>query len=302
VAIGERDPVTGRNTTGHEWNGIRELDTNVPRIVIVALIATTLFSIVYWILMPAWPIGTTYTRGLLGVDHRDSVERSVERATVDREVWASRIRSLDLEEVRETPELMAVVRKGGRTLFGDNCAVCHGLSGTGGPGYPDLTAGAWQWGGDPNTILETLRVGINSDHPETRFAQMPAFGRDGILETGEIAAIVSFLRSNAEVTVEPSERDKQSVEEGQELFAQNCAACHGMDARGTPEMGAPDLLDANWVHGGDRATLFSSIADGRQAHMPHWEGRLDEVQRRILALYVVELSARDADGKSSGHE
>lgn len=302
MAIGERDPVTGRNTTGHEWNGIRELDTNVPRIVIVALIATTLFSIVYWVLMPAWPIGTTYTRGMLGVDQRDSVERSVERATVDREAWASRIRSLDLEEVRETPELMAVVREGGRTLFGDNCAACHGLSGTGGAGYPDLTAGAWLWGGDPDTVLETLRVGINSDHPETRFAQMPAFGRDGILDTSEVAAIVSFLRANAESIIEPSELDDRGVEEGQELFAQNCAACHGMDARGTPEMGAPDLLDANWVHGGDRAALFASIANGRQAHMPHWEERLDEVQRRILALYVVELSARGADGEDSGHE
>lgn len=302
MAIGERDPVTGRNTTGHEWNGIRELDTNVPRIVIVALIATTLFSIVYWILMPAWPIGTTYTRGMLGVDQRDSVERSVQRATVDREVWASRIRSLDLEEVRQTPELMAVVREGGRTLFGDNCAACHGLSGSGSPGYPDLTAGAWLWGGDPDTILETLRVGINSNHPETRFAQMPAFGRDGILDSRQISAIVSFIRTSGEGSIEPSELDDRGVEEGQELFAQNCAACHGMDARGTPEMGAPNLLDDNWVHGGDRATLFSSIANGRQAHMPHWDERLDEVQRRILALYVAELSASDADGEVSGHE
>ncbi len=300
MAIGEKDPITGRNTTGHEWNGIRELDTKVPRIVIYSLVALTLFSVVYWILMPAWPLGTTYTRGLLGIDQRDSVERAVERAAMEREVWAEKLRTLELTEVRDDPQLMAIVRESGRTLFGDNCAACHGMEATGSPGYPDLTSGSWLWGGDPDTLLETLRVGINSTHPETRFAQMPAFRRDRILNTGEVSAIVSFIRSKAQGIEIVSELDEQGVEKGQELFAQNCASCHGDDARGTPELGAPDLLDGHWVHGGDRVTLFTSIADGRQAHMPHWDGRLGELERRILALYVVDLASRDQE--VAGHE
>ena len=73
MAVEERDPHTGYMTTGHEWNGIKELNTPVPRAVYFFLIVTALFAVVYWVLMPAWPLGLTYTKGLLGIDQRTIV-------------------------------------------------------------------------------------------------------------------------------------------------------------------------------------------------------------------------------------
>ena len=126
MEVGERDAVTGRMTTGHEWNGIKELDTPVPRIVIFFLVATTLYSIVYWILMPAWPLGWTYTKGLLGIDQRTRVERQIDEATAERAPWVSQIEQKDFAAIQADPALMEIVRETGATLFGDNCAVCHG--------------------------------------------------------------------------------------------------------------------------------------------------------------------------------
>ena len=283
----ERDPVTGQLTTGHEWNGIKELDNRVPRAVFLFLAATVVFCLIYWVLMPAWPLGSSFTRGLLGIDQRDTGTRAVGEAVAERSEWTDRIAALDYADVGQNTELMGIVRETGSTLFGDNCAVCHGTGGRGGPGFPDLTDNAWLWGGSPEEIAETLRVGINATHPETRFAQMPAFG--GMLASDEISAIVSYIRSNAEGIETFSERDSRNVELGADLFAANCAACHGEDGRGAEEMGAPDLMDDAWLEGSDRATLISTISDGRQGHMPDWENRLTESERRILTLYVMGL-------------
>ena len=141
MGLEKRDPVTGRMTTGHEWNGIEELDTPVPRIVLFFLAATALFALGYWILMPAWPLGWTYTRGLLGFDQREVVTRQVEDAASGRSAWADRIVGLEFSEARADPDLMRIVDETGRTLFGDNCAVCHGVGGRGSRGFPDLTGG-----------------------------------------------------------------------------------------------------------------------------------------------------------------
>ncbi|MCT8988902.1 cytochrome-c oxidase, cbb3-type subunit III [Chelativorans sp. SCAU2101] len=292
MAVGERerDPVTGQYTTGHDWNGIKELDNRVPRPILFFLIATALFSIVYWVLMPAWPIGVTYTKGLLGIDQRQTVEKAVEEAAAARRAaWAEDIAKLDFAEIRERPELMQIVRESGSTLFGDNCAVCHGLDGSGNPGFPSLADHAWLWGGDPEIVAETLRIGINSTHPETRFAQMPAFGRDGILDRPSISSIVSFIRNNAEGIEDLGPLDTKGVEEGARLFAENCAACHGEDGRGDPAMGVPNLMDDSWLTGSDRESLIRTISEGRQGHMPHWEDRLSELDRKILTLYVTEI-------------
>lgn len=289
----EKDPVTGQFTTGHEWNGIKELDNRVPRAVFLFLAATVVFCLVYWVLMPAWPLGSSFTRGLLGIDQRNTVTRAVDEAIAERAEWTDRIAALDYGEVTQDRALMEIVRETGSTLFGDNCAVCHGTDGRGGPGFPDLTDDAWLWGGAPEEIAETLRVGINATHPETRFTQMPAFG-GGMLARDEISAIVSYIRSNAEGIGSLSQRDKQDVDLGAELFAANCAACHGEDGRGSKEMGAPDLMDNAWLEGSDRTTLIATISNGRQGHMPDWENRLTEIERRILTLYVTSLGGGES--------
>lgn len=291
MALGERDPVTGRMTTGHEWNGIKELDTPVPKVVLFFLALTTLIAILLWILMPAWPLGNSYTKGLLGWDQRSSVESKLLEAEAQRAVWMDQIAQLDFEAIQSDPDLMKIARETGATLFGDNCAVCHGSAGTGSAGYPNLTAGAWLWGGDAETIEETLRVGINAAHDESRAAEMLAFGRDGLLERSEIRDLVSYVQSLG-LTEGDSIAPAEEVARGEEAFAENCSSCHGEDARGIPEVGAPDLTDEIWLYGGDRRSIYRTIFAGRQGHMPSWEGRLSTVDRKVLTLYVLSLQER----------
>jgi len=282
------DPVTGRMTTGHEWNGIEELDTPVPRIVLFFLAVTILFSIVYWVLMPAWPLGWTYTKGILGVDQREIVTKQVKDASAARAAWTDRIASSNFAAIAADPQLMQHVRETGRTLFMDNCAVCHGTGGTGGPGFPNLAAKAWLWGGKPEEIAETIRVGINSPHPQTRISQMLAFGREGLLTPEGVRDVTAYVRSLS--GQELSEADRARVGAGKEAYAAaNCASCHGADGMGSREMGAPNLTDKYWIYGGDAQSVDTSIFFGRQGQMPHWEGRLSPVDIKVLTLYVGTL-------------
>ncbi|MGE0749749.1 MAG: cytochrome-c oxidase, cbb3-type subunit III [Variibacter sp.] len=285
MAIEQRDPHTGYLTTGHEWNGITELNTPVPRVIYFFLITTALFAIGYWLLMPAWPIGTTYTKGLLGIDQRMIVGQSLKQAALDRTRWTDRIAKGDFAELQRDPAIMAVVRETGRALFGDNCAACHGRNASGGPGFPNLTTNAWLWGGSPEAIAETIRVGINSAHPETRSSQMPAFGRDSVLPRGDIENVVAFVRSLSQPASVPA--DKAAA--GKTVFAANCVACHGDDAKGKTDVGAPDLTDAFWIYGGDAHSITTTVFGGRQGHMPTWEERLSLIDRKILALYLTDL-------------
>jgi cytochrome c oxidase cbb3-type subunit 3 len=287
VAVKERDPKTGYLTTGHEWNGIKELNTPVPRAVYVFLIATALFAIGYWILMPAWPIGSTYTKGLLHRDQRTTVAESLKQAALGRSVWTAQIEAKSFSEIQGDPGLMEAVRETGRTLFGDNCAACHGRNAMGGKGFPNLTTQSWLWGGTPESIAETIRVGINSAHPESRVSQMPAFGRDSILPRGDIETIVAYVRSLSNSGGADSPADK--IEAGQAVFAANCIACHGDAGQGNAELGAPNLTDQVWIYGGDRLSIYTTVWSGRQGHMPTWEARLSGLDRKILALYLVDL-------------
>lgn len=288
MATEKHDPVTGRSTTGHEWNGIEELDTPIPRVVLFFLGATALFSLVYWILMPAWPLGWSYTKGLLGIDQREIVMRQVRDAAAERAAWTGRVATASFDEIAADPTLMRHVRETGRTLFVDNCAVCHGTKGTGGPGFPNLASGSWLWGGDPATIAETIRVGINSTNEGTRSAQMLAFGRDGLLSRDQVLAAAAYVRSLSGQTLDAADRARLPA--GKDVFAANCVACHGANGKGMRDTGAPDLTDAHWIYGGDAQSVYTTIQGGRQGHMPHWQGRLSPVEIKLLALYVSTLS------------
>lgn len=291
MEVGERDPVTGQLTTGHEWNGITELYTPVLRIIFLFLFVTILFSIVYWILMPAWPLGSTYTKGILGFDQKAVLETQLEEASTRQAAWTSKIDSMDYAAIQADPALMKIVNEAGATLFGDNCAVCHGTRATGGKGFPDLTSGAWLWGGEPETIAETLRVGINAAHEETRVSQMMAFGRDGILDRAQIDDVVTYVQSLGPAA--EAAHDAEATARGAEVFAANCAACHGDDAKGNHELGAPNLTDTSWIYGGDRQSMTSTIYSGHQGLMPSWEQRLTPTQRKILTLYVLDRPGQE---------
>ena len=291
MAVSERDPHTGHMTTGHEWNGIKELNTPVPKLVWISLIITISFAVVYWILMPAWPLGVTYTKGLLGIDQRDRVAESLRDAAEARSVWTSQISERDFADIRTDEALMEIVRNTGATLFADNCAVCHGPNGGGGPGFPNLADGAWLWGGTPEHIMETLRVGINSTHEETRVAEMMAFGRDQILMRTDVLNVVAYVRSLSDPAVAQDERD--AVTAGKTVFAEQCVACHGEDGKGNIELGAPNLTDKNWIYGGSKAAIFETIWNGRKGWMPAWETRMSETDRKLLTLYIGILGTEE---------
>jgi cytochrome c oxidase cbb3-type subunit 3 len=283
---GTRDTVTGRLTTGHEWNGIEELDTPVPKVVFFFLALAFLFSLICWLLFPTFPLIATYTKGLLGVDQQQLVTDQVRLAAVERAGWETEILARDFDDLQSDPVLMHKILETGRTLFQDNCAACHGANTTGGPGFPNLTSKSWLWGGDTETIAETIRIGINSNKDDSRVSQMLAFGRDGILDRVKILDVVAYVRS---LSGAPS--DAARIEAGREIFSANCASCHGENAKGMPEVGAPDLTDRFWIYGGDMQSVYATVYAGRQGYMPHWEGRLSETSRKILALYVVTLDA-----------
>jgi cytochrome c oxidase cbb3-type subunit 3 len=273
-------------TTGHEWNGIKELNTPVPRLVIFFLVTTALFSLGYWILFPAWPLGWTYTKGLLGIDQRTTVANALAEAASERQAWTKQVETLDYAAIQANPQLMTIVRQTGRTLFGDNCAACHGLNAKGGKGFPNLTTTSWLWGGTPDAIAETIRVGINGAHPQTRTSQMMAFGRDKMLQGKDVDNVVAYVRSlSGPLTGVPP----QTIEAGKAVFAANCVACHGEDGKGNTELGAPNLTDNIWIYGGDPESIYQSVWDGRQGQMPSWEHRLTPLDRKILALYIASL-------------
>ena len=286
----ERDDVTGRETTGHEWNGIKELDTPIPRGVLMFLIVTHIWAIAWWFFVPAWPLGQTYTKGLLGVDQQTTVEARLVEGQQQRSAWTTRLETEPYEAILADEALMKTVRDTGRQLFGDNCAACHGRDGRGRANYPDLTDDDWLWGGGPELIEQTMRVGINTAHPDTRIGQMPAFGRDQMLDREQVrnAAAYVYSLTNPDYST-PENLDR--IDAGHEVFVSTCAACHGDNGQGNVDVGAPNLTDARWIYGGDLDTIIASVHGGRQGHMPTWDERLTTAEIRTLAVYVHDLGA-----------
>ncbi|MDO5757821.1 MAG: cytochrome-c oxidase, cbb3-type subunit III [Rhodobacterales bacterium] len=284
----EIDPVTGYDTTGHDWNGIRELNTPFPKLALWAMILTFVYSVITWVLLPAWPYGRDYTRGLLGLDQTEMASERYRAINTDRNVWMAQFDSGDFAKLQADDALMIPAMAAAHRLFQDNCAACHGTDGGGGPGFPVLHDDNWLWGGDPETIAETLHVGINAGGDDTRYAEMPAFD---YLERSEHSALADY------VTALPS-GDADATSAGGELFADNCSGCHGEGGVGGLENGAPSLADESVIYGQDRATVLETLRAGRQGVMPAWSKRLTNAEINMLALYVANLSGKDAGGGS----
>ena len=285
MAEKEVDSHSGVETTGHEWDGIKELNNPLPRWWLIVFYATIIWSFVYWVAMPAWPGITGYTKGLRNHSERENVAVAVAALEAGREEQMSRLVAVSsMEEVESDPQLRQFALAAGESLFGDNCATCHGAGGQGFPGYPSLVDDSWLWGGTLDAISRTIHVGIRSSHPETRFGLMSAYGRDGLLDGDQINDLVSYV-----VDLSGGEADAAAVERAAPLFAQQCAVCHGADGTGDQLQGAPNLTDAIWLYGGDPETIRQTIYNGRGGVMPYWSERLTEPQITALAVYVHTL-------------
>jgi cytochrome c oxidase cbb3-type subunit III len=280
----ERDPVSGYQTTGHAWNGITELNSPVPRAVWGFMTVTHVVGVAMLILLPAVPLWRSFTPGLLGQDEAQRINAEVAAAAAVRAPWTDVILASDFAAIKADADLMRIVRSTGAPLFGTNCAACHGVLGAGNPGFPRLNDGDWLWGSDPETIHETLRVGINVAHPDTRYAQMPAFGRDELLTRDQIETLIPHVIGLATpgATTTP---------EATTLFSENCVSCHGEAGKGLIEVGAPNLTDAIWQYGGSTDAIRATLRNGRQGQMPAWEDRLTDAERKLLTLYVLDLGA-----------
>jgi len=279
------DTQTGTETVGHEWDGIEELDTPMPRWWLWTLYATIVWGIGYVILYPAWPMVNSATEGVLGWTSRGAFEQEVAAREVELKPIRQALVSTGIRKLNGSPELMQQAIEGGRSAFKVHCVQCHGTGAAGSPGYPNLNDDNWLWGGDLEAIEYTLTHGIrNPDHDETRFSQMPAFGRDGILQPREIDDLVSFVR-----VLSRKEKNSASAERGAVLFEANCTVCHGPEGKGDRTQGAPDLTDSISLYGLDRESLKYTITNSRYGVMPRWGHRLDAATIRMLAVYVHSL-------------
>lgn len=276
----EIDDVSGTRTTGHEWDGIRELDTPMPRWWLWTFYATILFSIGYVVLYPAIPLVERATEGVLGYTSRGELKKTVETAKAQQKELIVKISTSSLVEIKADPRLLAFAQAGGRAAFKVNCIQCHGNGAEGSRGNPNLNDDEWLWGGSLETIHQTIQHGIRYEQDDdTRSSEMPAFGTDELLTAEQIDAVADYVLSL-------SSAGKPLAGEGAELFAQNCASCHGENGGGSREVGAPSLKDQIWLYGGDKATVVESISKSRKAVMPAWAARLDEATIKQLAIYV----------------
>ncbi len=280
----EKDAVTGRETTGHEWDGLKELNTPLPKWWLYVLYATIAWAAVWCILYPSVPWVHGYFPGLLGYSQRDAVDADVRAVAAQRAATMDRIKTLSFAQIRQDPQLMAAAETDGRIAFANNCQPCHGAGGGGQPGYPALAAGAWIWGGTLEAIQQTITHGIRSGDADAREAQMPRFGVDGILKPAEIQQVADYVMT----LYGHAEADKD-VSAGKKLFAENCAICHGDAGQGDREKGAPRLASHVHLYGDDRAIVVGQITSPRSGVMPNWNTRLDAATIKSLALYVHSL-------------
>ncbi len=276
-----KDEVSGVDTTGHEWDGIRELDNPLPRWWLYVFYACIVFAIGYWILMPAWPGLHGYTKGLLHQSDRGELSVALRDLSATRGAAGQALVKASLEQIEADPKLQAYALSAGAAIFGDNCASCHGTGGTGGKGYPNLRDDVWIWGGDLNAIEHTLRVGIRSGHIDARQSQMPSFGRDQLLTGEQVNDLTEYVTALSRRKADPA-----AVSSAAPVFQAQCAVCHGADGKGNQTVGAPNLTDQDWLYGGDRNSIHTQIWNGRAGVMPSWDKRFDAATIKALTVYV----------------
>lgn len=278
----EIDEISGVETTGHEWDGLKELNNPLPRWWLWIFYICIVWSIGYWVIYPAWPTFSGATKGTANWTQFKKLEQEQAEIAQRQSAYRDKFEKSGFDEIMNDPELYAFAVAGGNSAFKDNCATCHGTGAAGGKGYPNLNDDDWLWGGAVKNIYKTLQFGIRSGHDDEHYSLMLAFGKDGMLNREQIGSVVDYV-------VALNKDGADETKPGHAIFKANCASCHGADGRGDRKVGAPDLADAIWLYGGDRESVYKTVYYGRGGVMPYWQGRMDEQTIRQLAVYVHSL-------------
>lgn len=281
----EVDKLSGVETTGHEWDGLKELNNPLPKWWLYIFYATIVWAIGYWIVYPSWPLISGYTAGVMGDSQRANALAAYQADLEARSQIGEKLINASLDEIRSTQPLLEFALANGEAAFGDNCAACHGTGAEGFPGYPNLQDDNWIWGGSLDAIHQTLQYGIRSGHDEARFGDMPAFGRDQILDKEQITQVANYV--GAEAGMEPEKGVDLAA--GATVYADNCAACHGDDLKGVQDLGAPSLLTNNYLYERSIDGIAAQVTNPRNGVMPAWSPRLEPATVKSLAVYVHSL-------------
>ena len=265
-SVGEK--IGGGADTGHVWDkDLREYNNPLPSWWLTLFYITIVFAIGYLVLYP----GLGSFAGLKGWTSSGQYQAERAAAEAKANAYLAQFASMTVPQLAADPKAMATARN----LFQVNCAMCHGSDGGGAKGFPNLTDKNWQWGGDPDTVVQTITAG--------RIAAMPAWGPVlGAQGVDQAEAYVEQLAGQP--------HDAALATAGKTVFETNCAACHGVDGKGNPLVGAPNLTDGVWLYGGDPATLNATITAGRNGQMPAFGERLGAERVRLLAAYAIHLS------------
>lgn len=277
------DEATGVETTGHSWDGIEELNNPLPRWWLWTFYLTIVWGVGYAIAYPAWPMISGATSGVLGWDSRRLVDEEIATHEAKNAGLVEELVSADLATLDSGDDLHRYAVARGGAVFRAQCSQCHGSGAAGAKGYPNLLDDDWLWGGAVDQIAHSVRHGIRNETDEdARYSAMPAFG--DILTEAEISAAVEYVTSLSQ-----PDFDAEQAKAGAEVFASQCASCHGENATGDKSQGAPNLRDQIWLYGGDRETLTETITKARFGVMPAWGQRLSDADVRAVSVYVHSL-------------
>jgi cytochrome c oxidase cbb3-type subunit III len=292
MSAGKRqvDTATGTEIRSHEWDGIQELDTPLPRWWLWTFLATVVWAVAYWVVMPSWPMVSSYTKGTLGWSQRANVRAEIQGIADSRKPLQERLLAAQLHDIESDQELFEFAQASGRALFKDNCAPCHGSGAQGSLGYPNLNDDDWLWGGALSALETTITHGVRNEDENSRFSEMPAFVKVGTLTRAQVAELVEYV-----LALSGQDHNAAAAASGTALYTEHCASCHGPDGKGDVTQGAPNLTDAIWLHGSSRVALTTTISNARNGSMPAWGGRLLPADVRALAVYVHSLGGGEPE-------
>ena len=256
---------------GHAFDGIEEYDNPLPKWWFHMFMATVVFAVIYAVLYPT--LGNY--QGLLGWSSAGQWEAEVAEADEKYTPIFKAYAAKPIEELAQDAEAMKV----GQRLFANNCSVCHGSTGRGALGFPNLTDEDWLYGGSAEAIKTTIMHG--------RAGQMPAKGLNPAMDKTDVSNLTHYLLSFS-----GRSDDKAAIDAGAAMYQTACAACHGADAKGMQAVGAPNLTDNVWLYGSTASKINQTITYGRAGVMPAQKDTLGEDKVHLLAAYVYSLSAK----------